>query len=605
MTFQHIDTVIAFVAVMLVASLVVTAGTQLIVGLLGLRGANLRRSLADLFEGASEDRDAKRYAKVIAKRVLRQPLVSGSIFSRFGIRADELPFVPADAAGKLRWAGSGIPLQSWLLGAVTGGLLWPPALLLMKRLFASDFCSGASVVTNYIPFLNLCDHPWRSGVILGAIFGGLISRWRLATSIRLDELVAVLEKLSAPAGGTLPDPAQRAMLVIAGETRSRTRPKMSAGSAQIERMFRETDEGDGGVAVAVEKAVAQVATHAETRVEGLNLWFDHAMDRASQRFTAQARLITVLLSVVLVTGVHLDAIHLFQSFSSDGQARAQMMASADALTKQAEQISHGKEGSRSVVPDVYRSAMAAVLGAAPAVAASEPTKSKSHHSSSHSSTSLSSSSAAPGSTTEASVTGETAASTGSPQAPVETETAAAAAPAPPEPSKKERRHKSSSTTENKSAAKDKEKEKEKDKEHAAVPVPVPGEDRVTAQAKLTALKALETRSGFASREDAVLWLRQTLSGDPAVENLADAYEQEVNAQLSGDGDKLIDQSASIKRNLARSEFRLLPEEWPAWRFSQQDLPGLLLAVVFLSLCAPVCYNLLKGVASLRPLRNIR
>src|SRR5579872_818331 len=251
MTFQHIDTVIAFVAVMLVASLVVTAGTQLVIGLLGLRGANLRRSLADLFEGASEDRDAKRYAKVIARRVLRQSLVSGSIFSRFGIRADELPFVPADAAGKLRWAGSGIPMQSWLLGAVTGGLLWPPALFLIKRLFALDFCSDASAVTNYIPFLNLCDHPWRSGVILGAIFGGLISRWRLATSIRLDELVAVLEKLSAPAGGTLPDPAQRAMLVIAGETRGGTRPKMNTGSAQIERLFRETDEGDGGVAVAV------------------------------------------------------------------------------------------------------------------------------------------------------------------------------------------------------------------------------------------------------------------------------------------------------------------------------------------------------------------
>jgi hypothetical protein len=596
MTFQHIDSVIAFVAVMLVASLVVTAGTQLVIGLLGLRGANLRRSLADLFEGASDDRDAKRYAKVIARRVLRQPLVSGSIFSRFGIRADELPFVPADAAGKLRWAGSGIPMQSWLLGAVTGGLLWPPALFLIKRLFALDFCSDASAVTNYIPFLNLCDHPWRSGVILGAIFGGLVSRWRLATSIRLDELVAVLEKLSAPAGGTLPDPAQRAMLVIAGETRGITRPKMNAGSAQIERLFRETDEGDGGVAVAVEKTVTQIAAHAETRVEGLNLWFNHAMDRASQRFTAQARVITVLLSIVLVLGVHLNAIHLFQSFSSDGQARAQMMASADALTKQAEQLSRGKENSRIVVPEVYRSAMAAVLGAAPAAAASEPTKAKSHHSS-HSNSSASSNSAAPTSNTEA--TGEATASAESAQPPVETEAAATAAvPVPAEPTKKERKHKTSATAESKSAA------KEKEKEHAA-PVAAPGEDRVTAQAKLTALKALETRSGFASREDAVLWLRETLSGDPAAENLAAAYEQEVNAQLSGDADKLIDQSASIKRNLARSEFRLLPEEWPVWRFSQQDLPGLLLAVVFLSLCAPVCYNLLKGLASLRPLRNIR
>jgi hypothetical protein len=43
---------------MLAASLVVTAGTQLAISLLGLRGANLRRSLADLFESASQDWDA-------------------------------------------------------------------------------------------------------------------------------------------------------------------------------------------------------------------------------------------------------------------------------------------------------------------------------------------------------------------------------------------------------------------------------------------------------------------------------------------------------------------------------------------------------------------
>ena len=96
MTLQHVDTVVAFVAVMLAASLVVTAGTQLAISLLGLRGANLRRGLQDVFETASQDRDAKRYSKEIARRVLRHPLISGSAFSRFCIRLDELPFVPAD-----------------------------------------------------------------------------------------------------------------------------------------------------------------------------------------------------------------------------------------------------------------------------------------------------------------------------------------------------------------------------------------------------------------------------------------------------------------------------------------------------------------------------
>src|SRR5579864_1062189 len=378
MTFQHLDTVLAFALVMLAASLVITAGTQLAISLFGLRGANLRSSLADLFENATQDRDARRYARVIAHRVLRHPLISDSAFSRAFIRIDKLPFVPADAAGKLRWAGSEIPLQPWLLGALGGFLAWPATLAIFNRLSPLDICEYTGLIDRYVPVLSLCEHPWRSGAILGAIFFGLLSRWRLATSVRVDELIGVLEKLSAPAGSTLPDPAQRAMLVIAGERRSRPRPKMNAVSAQIEGNFPDSLEGsEGGVAVAVEKAVTQASGYAaDARLEGLALWFGRAMERASQRFTLQARLITVVLSFALVFAAHLDAIRLFQMLSSNAQQRAQLAASADAMIKQAEQLPRGKdgtglqasrEGARTTVPDVYRKAMVAALEITPTV----------------------------------------------------------------------------------------------------------------------------------------------------------------------------------------------------------------------------------------------
>src|SRR5579862_851270 len=588
MTLLHVDTVIAFVAVMLAASLVVTAGTQLIISMLGLRGANLRRSLGDLFESASQDRDAKRYSKVIARRVLHQPLVSGSIFSRFGIRLDGLPFIPADAAGKLRWAGSGIPLQPWIFGAAGGFFGWPILLWVITRLFSSDFCAYSAVVTQYVPFLNLCDHPWRSGAILGAVFGGLVSRWRLATFIRLDEMVAILERLSAPAGGTLPDPAQRAMLVLAGETQSRTvRSKANPVSAQIDRIFRNTvEEDEGGVAVAVERPITQVAAPAEARVEGLNLWFDRAMERASQRFTMQARVITVVLSLVLVLGAHLDAIRLFRMLSSDAQQRAQMAASADALIKQAEQIPRAREGARSVVPDVYRSAMAIVLDLAPATA--EQQKPKPRRVSRNSAASADSASAQSGGApdpSDAQSSANVAQDTGEgAQGEPPSAQTATGAPSKGRGSKK-------ATAKLKPTTKDREK---------SATAAAPGEDRVTMEAKARAGKALESRPGFASREDAVLWLRATLEGNPALQNLTAAYEQEVNGQLAGDADKLIDHSASIKAELARSEFRVTPEPWPGWEPTSQELPGLLVVLAFLCLGAPICYNMLKSIASLRP-----
>src|SRR2546421_9883874 len=112
--FQHFDPVIAFASLMLVASLFITAATQLVVSLLGLRGANLRRSLVDLFETACPDQEAKRWAKEIARRVLRHPAISDSVFSRFCLRADRLPFIPPETAGSPQGSGASIPMLPWL-----------------------------------------------------------------------------------------------------------------------------------------------------------------------------------------------------------------------------------------------------------------------------------------------------------------------------------------------------------------------------------------------------------------------------------------------------------------------------------------------------------
>jgi hypothetical protein len=541
-TLQHLDTVIAFAVVMLGASLIITAGTQIVVSLLGLRGSNLRRSLTDLFEIACVDRDAKRYAKEIARQVLCHPLISDSVFSRFRIPVEELPFVPPDAAGKLQGAACGVPLRPWLLGALGGFFAWPIALAVTTRLFLPDVCQYLDVVARAVPLLNLCAHPWRSGAILGAIFGGLLSRWRLATAIRLEELVATLEKLSEPLHGTLPTRVQCAMLVIAGEAQSNPLPKTKAAAAQVERLIEDA-HAEGGVAVAVQKAVAQTAVHVEPRLEGLKSWFGHAMDRASQRFTLHARLITVVLALLFVFAAHLDAIHLFQTLASDAQLRAQLAGTADEITRQADFLRTrdgaalvAARGGRSVVPDVYREAMTVVLQAAPP-AAEEPPAAHAKKERARRATRLS----------------------------------------PKNPSKGEK---------------------------AAAPSPR-REDSEILDAKTKAARELEETPGFASREDAVSWLRVNLDGDPASDFLVAAYEQELDAELVSDSDKLIDHSASLKRELARSEFQLMPERWPGWTPTSRELPGLLIAAAFLSLGAPFCYNILKKLASLRPLLAVK
>jgi hypothetical protein len=91
----------------------------------------------------------------------------------------------------------------------------------------------------------------------------------------------------------------------------------------------------------------------------------------------------------------------------------------------------------------------------------------------------------------------------------------------------------------------------------------------------------------------------TLAGNPACESLAAAYQQEVNAELVSDSDKLIDQSASLKSELARSQFKLFQDE-RGGRQSSGEVPSLLLTIALLSLGAAFWYNTLRNLASLRP-----
>ena len=576
--FQHVDVVIAFVVLMLVASLFITAATQGVIGLLGLRGANLRRSLADLLETAYPDQETRHWAKEIAGRVLRHPTVSDSIFSHFRVRAERLPFLPPETAGKLQGISASIPLLPWIMGGVGGFFLTPIAVAIAKGLFGAVLCQYTDVLAGYVSAINFCDHPWRTGLVVGAILGGLLSRWRVAASIRVEELPAALEKLAEPLPGTLPDPAQRAMLRIAwsekepgGRARAgevgepiHSKPYFDEGiagrsskvSLQNQNLFAgaaDFDEGivrhaepmepEGGVAVEVENAAAQgekpepecipatgglttAVPPSEPQLEGLRAWFDLMMDKASQRFTVQARIVTVVLSCIFAFGAHFDAIRLLQSMSQGAELRAQLAATAAGIDKQAEQLPRSKQSARTVVPEVYRQAMVPILR------------------------------------------------TGS----VETSGNNGGSDAKP------------------LSAKRKGRTKEREKTGATA---TPTEDRVTAGAKSKAMHDLETVPGFASREDADSWLRMTLVGNPARESLAAAYQQEVNVELVSDSDKLIDQSASLKSELARSQFKLFQDERGSAQ-SSSTLPSLLITIAMLSLGAAFWYNTLRNLASLRP-----
>jgi hypothetical protein len=90
MNLNHFDTILAFAAIMAGLSLVITALTQAVSGLFGLRGLNLKWGLEKLFHTLAPELDATtssaskpdptRKTEALARHILRHPLLSDSTF---------------------------------------------------------------------------------------------------------------------------------------------------------------------------------------------------------------------------------------------------------------------------------------------------------------------------------------------------------------------------------------------------------------------------------------------------------------------------------------------------------------------------------------------
>ena len=76
--------------------------------------------------------------------------------------------------------------------------------------------------------------------------------------------------------------------------------------------------------------------------QGVESWFQPVMDRSSDWFVAKSRFFTVGFSLALALGLGVDAIATYGRLLRDPGLRANLIASADAVTRQAEQMLEGE-----------------------------------------------------------------------------------------------------------------------------------------------------------------------------------------------------------------------------------------------------------------------
>jgi len=168
---------------------------------------------------------------------------------------------------------------------------------------------------------------------------------RRATAIRPDELIRVLDQMSAADawGGSKTtgedkqalEAARNALRAVAAKAGSGPTPELgeraAAVAASAAQLFPARAE-------AVKQAVLDALGSTRTLAAGVNSWFNTVMDRTTERFVAQARWVTAITALAFSFVLRIDSLQLWQRLSTDSEFRAKLVSASEGTLRKAEEV---------------------------------------------------------------------------------------------------------------------------------------------------------------------------------------------------------------------------------------------------------------------------
>lgn len=141
----------------------------------------------------------------------------------------------------------------------------------------------------------------------------ILSRWGMASTIRVEELVEILGRLSTSARAT---PEAKGAAVAAAATGGLVGPATVSIGTQAD------------------PALDEIAPH----LGDIARWFNSAMDRTAQRFAMYMRIWTVVFAVALAFALQLDSFDLLKRISTDSKLRTGLAASYATMSETAAKV---------------------------------------------------------------------------------------------------------------------------------------------------------------------------------------------------------------------------------------------------------------------------
>ena len=338
---QSIDTLIAFVVIVLAASLLVTILVQMLSAAFALRGKNLGNALALTFQTIYPDIGKKAYA--LAERILSDPRLSDSSITR----------------KRLDWSAPANQLRPWSWWSLFNGLqaasaIRPQEIYDLLKKIAGSAKPDESTAAN----IDAETTKDATGEELTTTRSTVTN-----TNAGIDENAIGKNAVPQNAGG---------MLTKNGTSKSRIGPRKNQLSTdalsklatklleelgrphgEIEEVNKEffalraladkvsTADEKKNIADAINKAQASfeaISADFKSEADALSKWFAAAQDRAQQWFQMHTRIFTIICGTVLAFLLQLDAAEIFKFVSTNATSRAALAASADKLVDRADSI---------------------------------------------------------------------------------------------------------------------------------------------------------------------------------------------------------------------------------------------------------------------------
>jgi len=274
---DSLDTLIAFVLIMLVVSMLITIAVQILAAALNLRGLNLAKGLAHTFNTILPGFEGQ--AKSFANNVLSGRLLSDSGAFRFferkatAVRPDEV----FDALYRLATGRRDIPALRDNARKMLQALGVPEGLL-------DDAQAQIQVATSQTQ--------------------------KLASTVQQlkDNAAVTIEKLP-------PDQQE----------------SVKAAIAELTNRLEAFETAAVNRAALVNQAV-------EAAYKKFQYWFEVSQERAQQWFTSHTRWFTIGFAIVFAFWLQLDTVEIFKLVSSNRAVRDALVAQSGIVTKQAEKI---------------------------------------------------------------------------------------------------------------------------------------------------------------------------------------------------------------------------------------------------------------------------